>query len=330
MFARAPRATLARVLILIAVAIVVLIVVVVACTRAAAPPASATATPVATGTPSPTGSPSPTPKRTPTPKATPNPFNGRRMTLLILGSDSTPSRVAQGLGKLTDSIIVLSVNAAHNQVSMISFPRDIVDIPLGNGGTWRTKINAIPYFLGEQAMKRAIATTLQQPIDYYVEVSMLDFAAMVNAIGGVDIQVRSTIIDPSIQLSVRAGLRHMDGTLALKYARSRHTTSDWDRAARQQQLVAAVVRKMVNPNTKINFLDMLAALKSLQTDLPLDKFSALFELARASARAHVVTAVLAPPRFSSFAGLELGTGRGYIEEPNVAAMRAYASSVMGH
>ncbi|MGZ6214489.1 MAG: hypothetical protein ACXWMG_06030, partial [Candidatus Limnocylindria bacterium] len=69
-------------------------------------------------------------------------------------------------------------------------------------------------------------------------------------------------------------------------------------------------------------------LRSLRTDLPLDRFAALFEVARDSADARVVGKVLAPPQFSVFSGLEAGTGRGYIEEPNLAAIRAYAAIVM--
>ena len=48
----------------------------------------------------------------------------QRITILVLGNDSNPSRLARGMGKLTDAIMVLSVNAKHTQVSMISFPRD--------------------------------------------------------------------------------------------------------------------------------------------------------------------------------------------------------------
>jgi LCP family protein required for cell wall assembly len=260
---------------------------------------------------------------------TPNPFTGKRVTLLILGSDSTPSRVAQGLGKLTDSIIVLSVSPDRSKVSMISFPRDIVDIPLGNGQTWRQKINSIPYFRGEDTMRAALAATLQQPIDYYVEINMGDFGKLVDAIGGVDVNVPKTIVDPSIHFSITAGERHLNGATALGFARSRHTTSDWDRAARQQLLVAAIIHKMVDPNTKINFLALLDSFKSLQTDLPIDHFAALFEMAREAQDASVSMKVLAPPQFSLFAGIEQGTGRGYIEEPNLRTIRAYAASVMG-
>ncbi len=302
-----------------------LVLLLAACAQAPSP------TPIPTPTPTPTLSPtpSPTPIPTPTPVPTPNPFTGKRVTLLILGNDSTPARLALGLGKLTDSIIVLSVSPDRTKVSMISFPRDIVDIPLGNGQTWRSKINGIPYYKGEATMKAALSATLRQPIDYYVEVNMGDFSALVDAIGGVDVNVPKTIVDPSIHFSIIAGERHLDGALALGFARSRHTTSDWDRAARQQLLVSAIIQKVVNPDTRINFLALLVSLKSLQTDLPLDRFGALFEIAREAADAQLSMKVLAPPQFSLFAGIEAGTGRGYIEEPNIAAIRAYAASVMG-
>ena len=181
---------------------------------------------------------------------------------------------------------------------MISFPRDIVDIPLGNGLTWRQKINGIPYFKGEATMKAALAATLKQPIDYYVEINMGDFMALVNAIGGVDVKVPKTIIDPSIRLLDPGGEQHLNGTQALGFARSRHTTSDWDRAARQQLLVAAIIRTMVDPQTQINFLGLLDSLKSMQTDLPLDRFAGLFELARDAKGATVSMKVLAPPQFA--------------------------------
>lgn len=299
-----------------------LTVLAVACSSQTTPTPSPSPTPSAT--PTPTATPSPTP----TPAPTPNPFASRRLTVLILGSDSNPTRLANGSGRLTDSIIVLSVNAAHTKVSMISLPRDMVDIPLGNGQLWRSKINSISYYRGEATMKKAIAATIRQPIDYYVEINMVDFGALVNAIGGVDVKVPKTIIDPSIGLKIYAGTRHMNGNLALSYARSRHTTSDWDRAARQQLLLAAIIRKMVDPATTIDFVKLIASLKSMRTDLPLSQFLGLVQVARAAAKVQYTSKVLAPPQFSLFSGIQ--AGRGYIEEPNLPAIRAYAASVMGN
>jgi len=327
MLARARALPRGRAILIVLAVVAVLAVAVVwwQASKGAPTTAAATATPTA----SPTLSPTPSPSPTPTPAPTPNPFAARRLTVLVLGTDSNAIRLRRS-GRLTDSIIVLSVNAAHTKVSMISFPRDIVDIPLGNGLLWRSKINGISYYRGEPAMKKAISATIKQPIDYYIEVNMPDFGALVNAIGGVDIRVPKAIYDPSVGLSIRAGLHHMNGNLALTYARSRHTTSDWDRAARQQLLLAAIIRKLVDPRTRVDFPALLRSLKSLKTDMPLTSFVGLVQVARAAAAAKIVGKVLSPPQFSFFSGIEAGTGRGYIEEPNLKAIRAYAAKVMAN
>jgi anionic cell wall polymer biosynthesis LytR-Cps2A-Psr (LCP) family protein len=159
---------------------------------------------------------------------------------------------------------------------------------------------------------------------------MVDFATIVDAVGGIDVQVPTSIYDPTIGLNVKAGLQHMNGNLALLYSRSRHTTSDWDRAGRQQLVLMALIRKITDPDTKIDFLTLWTSLTSLKTDLPIADFVAFFQLARLAAEAKIVGRVLMPPTFATFWGVEQGTGRGYIQEPNIAAMRAYAASVMGN
>jgi polyisoprenyl-teichoic acid--peptidoglycan teichoic acid transferase len=331
MFARIPPNLLARATLMRAGAVVVaLIVAVVACNLVTAPKpvALASPSPSPTATPTESPSPSPTPTLSPTPTPKPSALLSQRVTVLVLGTDSNASRLARGMGKLTDSITVLSVNAKHTQVSMISFARDTVDIPTGTGGIWSLKINSLAYYRGETAMKRAIAATIGQPINYYLEINMEDFGRLVNAIGGIDVKVPAPIYDPSIGLSIRAGRHHMDGNLALSYARSRHTTSDWDRAARQQLILAAIIRKLVDPKTKIHLTSLVQMLKTLETDMPLHDLGAFLEIARRSARAKLVGGVLAPPRFAGFTGIEPGTSRGWIQEPNLPAIRAYARSLL--
>jgi len=327
MFARIPPNLLARAtLVRSAVVVAALIVVVVGCNLLTAkrPVAVVAASPSPTLSPSPTASPTPSP----TPKPTPSPLLSKRITILVLGNDSNPSRLARGMGKLTDSIIVLSVRAKHTQVSMISFPRDIVDIPMGNGSIWSGKINSIAYFRGEAAMKRAISATIGQPINYYIEVNMEDFGRLVNAVHGIDVIVPASISDPSIGFSIRAGRRHLDGNAALSYSRSRHTTSDWDRDARQQLVLTAIVRKLVDPKTKVDVLALVRSLKTLQTDMPISDIAAFIQVARLSAKAKVVGQVLAPPYYAGFTGIEPGTNRGWIQEPNLVTIRRYARSVL--
>ncbi|MDP9273848.1 MAG: LCP family protein [Chloroflexota bacterium] len=322
-----PSRFFMRPVVLIPTLILLIAALIAACVATAPAPLAVPAP--STPTPSVAATLVPTPAPTATPQPTPEPaLLGRRVTLLVLGSDSNPARLAQSRYYRTDAIILLSVDAAKKRVSMTSLPRDVVDVPLGNGAVWRQKVNGIAFALGEKAMKRAMAATFGVPIDYYVEINMSDFAALVDAIGGIDVRVPRAIDDRSIQLRISAAPHHMNGAVALKYARSRHTTSDYDRDARQQQILAAIVRTMVNPATKINFLSLIAALRSMKTDLPLTQFPALFELARRSAGATLVTRVLAPPAYATFSGIEFGTGRGWIQEPNLRAIRAYVASVL--
>ena len=135
MFARAPKRWIG--IGVGAVAVVVVAVFVITQLLAPRPVAQNPATP--SPSPTPTLSPSPTASPTPAPTPRPSPLLSQRITILVLGNDSNPSRLRRGMGKLTDSIIVLSVNAKHTKVSMISFPRDMVDIPTGTGGIWTLK-----------------------------------------------------------------------------------------------------------------------------------------------------------------------------------------------
>jgi LCP family protein required for cell wall assembly len=227
----------------------------------------------------------------------------------------------------TDSMVLVSINARHTIISMTSMPRDYVDIPLGNGRVWSSKVNGIAYALGPTALLHAFEATYRTKIDYYVELNMSDFGGLVQAIGGIDIVVPHAIYDPSIGFRIRAGKQHLDGNTALSYARSRHTTSDYDRAARQQQILLAIMAKLLNPKTKVNLPKVLMSLGSLKTSLPLADMATFFAIAKASARAKVIRKVLTPPVYATFSGMD-PYGRGWIIKPNLAAMRAWIAASM--
>jgi anionic cell wall polymer biosynthesis LytR-Cps2A-Psr (LCP) family protein len=105
--------------------------------------------------------------------------------------------------------------------------------------------------------------------------------------------------------------------------------TDYGRAARQQEMVVSVARRILNRPEELNLRRLIRALSSLETDLPLKKLPTLLEIARRSEDARWVGQVLGPPRFALFQGIENGP-RGWIMVPNVAEMRAYVRSVMGN
>ena len=251
----------------------------------------------------------------------------RRVTVLVLGRDWDAPRREANEEHNTDSIMVVSVNAAHDEVAMISIPRDTVDVPLGNGETWNGKLNAIARERGLDAMVSAVEALLQIEIDYHFQIDMDDFVRLVDGVGGVDVETPEPLFDDFLDFSIEAGRHHLDGEGALDYARTRQD-GDHARSARQQEVLLEIARGIVDSEADQDFLQLIEGLTSLETDIPLDKIPTLLEIVRQSQEAEVTRRVLAPPEFALFEGDE-GTGRGWVLIPNIDAMRAYAAEVMG-
>ena len=157
---------------------------------------------------------------------------------------------------LTDSMIVASYNHNTKIGSMLSIPRDLyVKIP-GYGSNRINKIyeNLKPEYGNEKALEILCDTAEKVAgidIHYYLKVDFASFKNTVDILDGVDIDVKKSIYDESYPddnngfevFQIDTGLQHMDGEMALKYARSRHSTSDFDRAQRQQQIIVAIKEK---------------------------------------------------------------------------------------
>jgi LCP family protein required for cell wall assembly len=160
---------------------------------------------------------------------------------------------------------------------MISIPRDLyVKIVPG----YYERINVTyDYFnrkMGKEAAVKGTEDMIKQitglDMQYYAKVNFNGFREVVDILGGIDVQVPETLIDPEYpvedangtflrneRFEVQKGLQHMDGETALRYARSRHSTSDFDRALRQQLVIAAIREKAL----KENYLSNPTALKRL-------------------------------------------------------------------
>jgi LCP family protein required for cell wall assembly len=297
------------------------------------PVAVATPSPTPEPTPSPTPTPKPTPSPTPTPVPTPTPIPldeallNRRITVLFAGLDANDDRRTRAISFNTDAIVVASIDAAHSQISTVALPRDTVNLPLANGLTYTGKVNSIYASYGIEGLRGALETTYQVNIDFYVVLDMSDFGRLITALGGVHVDVPTRMIDPKIGLDLQAGTQVLSGNDALRFVRTRVDT-DYGRAGRQQQLVVALVRELLNQPPDVDLLALASSLGSLETDLPLEDLPTLLEIGRRSVDAAVVSQTLRPPRFALFEGIENGP-RGWIMIPNIAEMRAYVRAAMG-
>jgi LCP family protein required for cell wall assembly len=288
-------------------------------------------TPEPTPSPRPTPEPTPTPSPTPVPTPTPIPLNDAllhsRITVLFAGLDANDDRRTRATSFNTDAIVVASIDGAHSQISTVALPRDTVNLPLANGLTYTGKVNSIYASYGIEGLRGAMEATYQIDIDYYVVLDMSDFGRLITALDGVQVDVPTRMIDGKIGLDLQPGTQTLNGNDALRYVRTRVDT-DYGRAGRQQQLVIALVRELLNPPEDIDLLALAGSLGSLETDLPLQDLPTLLEIGRQGITADIVSQTLRPPRFALFEGIEDGP-RGWIMIPNLSEMRAYVHAVMG-
>jgi polyisoprenyl-teichoic acid--peptidoglycan teichoic acid transferase len=304
----------------------------------ASPGPSASTDPSAETTPAPTPAP---PTGTQVPDVPIPPWNGKeRLNILLIGADE------QGGGHNTDTLITVSIDPVTKQVAMFSLPRDTkyVPIPAGParsvwGRTYADKINA--FFVnnrkrsdlwpgndrtrGYNALKSVIGELYGIDIKYFVEVNFEGFKKVVNAVGGVTINVQVPVVDDAFpgstgraqRLYIPSGIQHMDGEQALRYARSRNTSTDFDRGARQQRVLLSL-REQADPQTLLPRLpELIAALKSaVRTDVPLDQLDELLGLASSVDTANIRSYVFAAPFYQN----EVLSG--YWLEPYVDRIRA--------
>jgi LCP family protein required for cell wall assembly len=177
--------------------------------------------------------------------------------VVLSSEDSTYDILILGTnGAHTDTIMVASINVENEMITLISIPRDLYI----NG----RRINAYYTYYGVDQLERMVQTVTGLEIDKYAQVDIEGFPAVVDIVGGLDIIVEDTIYDGSYPNAyggydpyyIEEGSHHMNGEEALKYARSRKSTSDFDRASRQQDIINAL-------RTKVVQLDSVMEMKEL-------------------------------------------------------------------
>jgi len=286
-----------------------------------------------------------------------DPVDGR-YNILLLGGDAGPDR--QGLRP--DSMSVVSVDAETGEVVIFGLPRDLQYAPFVAGSPmaelypdgygWNGRCNvdfcqlnsvytevevnspelypdavAQGSLPGVEAMRDAAEGILGLEIPYYVLIDMTDFAALIDALGGIDVDVQERLpieggvnADGSlyaVQGWIEAGPQHLDGYHALWYARSRHTTSDYDRMRRQREVQEAILAQMDPANVLLRFQDIAAAGSGIvTTDIPQGMLGHFADLALKAKELPVTSLDFVPPDW-------------YPADPDYAAIQAAVQELVG-
>ena len=214
-----------------------------------------------------------------------------RVNILLLGIDQRP----QESYFRTDTMILVSIDPATRSGALLSIPRDLwVTIP----GYGENRINTAHstgdeknYPGGGVALaKKTVWYCLGVPVHYYVRINFTGFERLIDAIGGITINVEKAIHDEkypdnnygTMVIDIPAGEQQMDGKTALQYARSRHGNSDYDRMKRQQEVLLAARDKVLSLDIPISHIPEILKIAgdSVQTDLSLDEIIALAKIAK--------------------------------------------------
>ena len=242
-----------------------------------------------------------------------DPWGGRdRVNILLLGGDGGPYRE----GVRTDSMILVSVDTHTGRAVSFSLPRNMMNAPFpansplhrvfpngftgpGDAGNWM--LNAVykevpalyPHILGKSAnegadaIKQAFEGATGLPVDYYVLINFQGFQQMVNAIGGVTVNINEPV---AVNGNTDAGIpptrylqpgpnQHLDGLNALWFSRGRYGADDYQRMDRQRCMIQAIAAKANPLNLLRNYQAVASAGKELvRTDIPRELLPAFVDL----------------------------------------------------
>ncbi len=258
-----------------------------------------------------------------------SPVDGR-YNILLLGADAGADR----FGIRPDSISVISIDAATGQTVNIGIPRNMQHVGFSSGSPmnkiypngWNCGIDCLINAIykdvednhadaypeaakkgstpGTEATRDAVEYVTGLQIQSYVLVDMASFTQLIDALGGITINVkeRLPIGGQRDDLSdvkgwIEAGKQHMDGYTALWYARSRHSTSDYDRMRRQHEVEQAVLGQ-IEPATVLTRFQQIASAgqKLVRTDIPSPMLAQYVELAGKARAIGIQELSLVPPK----------------------------------
>lgn len=204
-----------------------------------------------------------------------------RVNILLLGIGSE--------GLLTDTIMVASLDPVNDKVDLLSIPRDLwVNIP-SNG---QEKLNAAYEYgqlnsssnshktknkAGIELVDQTLENILGVPVHYHAVFDFAAFKQVVDALGGVTVNVPETLYDPTVAwennynpVIAEKGTQEFNGSKALLYAKSRQTSSDFERSERQRLLLVAIKEKALSAGTFSNPAKVLSLLDSLSRNVYTD------------------------------------------------------------
>jgi polyisoprenyl-teichoic acid--peptidoglycan teichoic acid transferase len=258
-----------------------------------------------------------------------------RFNVLLLGIDKRDDEPAAGTR--SDTMMIASIDPETKSVALISIPRDLwVTIPGCSAAAGcfggQQRINFAHAIGGPDLTARTITGVFGLPIDYYARVDFRGFEDAVNAVGGVLIDVDTPVKDDEYptydygyqRIYFAPGPQLLDGKSALQYARSRHGTNDFSRAARQQRVIVAIRNRALQLNMITRAPELAGIIqKNLYTNLSLPQMLSLAKLLSQVDRERIQPLVIDTNYVTPFTGADGAA----LLDPSVPRIRAAIAAV---
>jgi len=206
--------------------------------------------------------------------------SGKAINILFMGIDA---RDAQANSR-SDTMILASIDPETKKIAMVSIPRDT---RIKNSAGNYDKINSVNYLDGPEAACKTVGALLNVPVDYYVVTNFGGFGDIVDALGGVHIDIESDMHHddpeyPELSINLTKGYQYLNGDQALAFVRYRGgPTADIGRTENQQKFIKALAAEMLQSKTILKLPQLIPQLyKNVRTNLPLKDLIYLANMAQ--------------------------------------------------
>ena len=196
-------------------------------------------------------------------------IRGKAINILFMGIDARDAKS----NSRSDTLILASIDSETNKIAMVSIPRDT---RIKNAAGKYDKINSVNFLEGPEAACKTVGQLLNVPVDYYVVTNFAGFGDIVDALGGVHIDVATNMrhvdtVDPELTINLTKGYQYLDGKEALAFVRYRGgPTADIGRTENQQKFIKALAAEMLQSKTILKLPQLIPELyKNVHTNLPI-------------------------------------------------------------
>ncbi len=202
------------------------------------------------------------------------------VSVLFIGVDTSEKRGLE-TGARSDALMLATLNKEDKSVKLVSIPRDSYVYIRDLG--YETKINHAHSHGGARATIETVEDLLDIPVDYYVRLDFEAFMEVVDALGGIDVDVPYTFSEQDSKdrpnaITLQEGLQRLDGEEALALARTRKLDNDIERGKRQQEIMKAILKKAASGSSVMKYGEVIEAIASnMKTDMLFDEMKAFID-----------------------------------------------------